>query len=233
MIDLYFWPTPNGHKASIMLEEVGLDYEVHPINILKGDQFEPDFIAISPNNRIPAIIDHEGPGDTPYAIFESGAILMYLAEKTGMFWPADKEERYDVFQWLMFQMANVGPMFGQNGYFQGYADEDVPHAKARYLGETQRLYSVMDKRLAKNDYLAGGSYSIADIATYPWTIPAQNAFHRIDIDNYPHVKRWVARIVDRSAVQRGLELLREDQTIGHATDESRKVLFGERQLQQR
>lgn len=233
MIEFYYWPTPNGHKVAIMLEEIELAYTVHPIDISTGEQFVPEFLAISPNNKVPAIVDTEGPNGRPYSIFESGSILMYLAEKTGKFWPADKEERYDVFQWLMFQMANVGPMFGQNGYFQGYADEDVPHAKARYLGETQRLYSVMDKRLAKNDYLAGGSYSIADIATYPWTIPAQNAFHRIDIDNYPHVKRWVARIVDRSAVQRGLELLREDQTIGHATDESHKVLFGERQLQQR
>ncbi len=233
MIEFYYWPTPNGHKVAIMLEEIEIAYTVHPVKILTGEQFAPDFLAISPNNKVPAIVDTDGPNGRLFSIFESGSILMYLAEKTGKLWPADMEQRYDVFQWLMFQMANVGPMFGQNGYFQGYADEDVPHAKARYLGETKRLYGVMDKRLANSNYLAGGSYSIADIATYPWTIPAQNAFHRIDIDDYPHVKCWVARISDRSAVRRGLALLREDQMIGDATEETHEVFFGSRQLRQR
>jgi GST-like protein len=233
MIEFYYWPTPNGHKASIMLEEIGLAYTVHPVNIYKGEQFAPEFLKISPNNKIPAIVDTDGPNGRPYAIFESGSILMYLAEKVGKFWPLDMEERYNALQWLMFQIGNVGPMFGQNGYFQGYADEDVPHAKNRYLAETKRLYSVMDKRLASNDYLSGNTYSIADIATYPWTIPPQNAFHRIDITEYPHVNQWVSRISERSAVQRGLALLKEDQKIGEATDETREVFFGSRQIKQR
>jgi GST-like protein len=233
MIEFYYWPTPNGHKVSIMLEEIGLAYTVHPVNILKGEQFTPEFLKISPNNKMPAIVDTDGPNGQPYAIFESGSILMYLAEKVGKFWPLDMEERYNVLQWLMFQIANVGPMFGQNGYFQGYADEDVPHAKNRYLAETKRLYSVMDKRLANNDYLAGNTYSIADIATYPWTIPPQNTFHRIDITDYPHVDQWVRRISERPAVQRGLALLKEDQMIGDATDETREVFFGRRQMKQR
>jgi GST-like protein len=233
MIEFYYWPTPNGHKVSIMLEEIGLAYTVHPVNILKGEQFAPEFLKISPNNKVPVIVDTDGPNGQPYTIFESGAILMYLAEKVGKFWPLDTAERYNDLQWLMFQIGNVGPMFGQNGYFQGYADEDVPHAKKRYLAETQRLYSVMDKRLANNDYLSGSTYSIADIATYPWTIPAQNAFHRIDIEDYPHVNRWVTRVSERPAVQRGLALLADDEKIGDATDEAREVLFGRRQTEQR
>jgi GST-like protein len=232
MIEFYYWPTPNGHKVSIMLEEIGLAYTVHPIDIRNGEQFAPEFLNISPNNKVPAIVDTDGPHDQPYAIFESGSILMYLAEKTGKLWSLDMKERYDVLQWLMFQMGNVGPMFGQNGYFQGYAAESVPHAKNRYLGETKRLYGVMDKRLANNDYLSGSTYSIADIATYPWTIPAQNAFHRIDITDYPHVNQWVSRISERPAVQRGLALLKEAQRIGKATDEAREILFGRRQIEQ-
>lgn len=233
MIEFYYWPTPNGHKVSIMLEEIGCDYALHAVNILKGEQFAPAFLKISPNNKVPAIVDTDGPAGRPYALFESGSILMYLAEKFSKFWPLDMEERYTAIQWLMFQVANVGPMFGQNGYFQGYADEDVPHARNRYLAETKRLYGVMNKRLANNDYLAGNNYSIADIATYPWAIPAQNAFHRIDIGDYPHVDRWVRRVAGRPAVQRGLALLKEDQKIGDATDETREVFFGRRQLEQR
>lgn len=233
MIEFYYWPTPNGHKVSIMLEEIGVAYTVHTVNIRKGEQFTPEFLKISPNNKVPAIVDTDGPNDRPYALFESGPILMYLAEKVGKFWPSDIEQRYNDLQWLAFQIANVGPMFGQNGYFQGYADEDVPHAKKRYLAETQRLYGVMDKRLANNDYLSGSTYSIADIATYPWTIPAQNAFHQIDITDYPHVNRWVTRVSERPAVQRGLALLADDEKIGDATDEARDVLFGRRQTEQR
>jgi len=233
MIEFYYWPTPNGHKVSIMLEEIGSAYTLHPVNILKGEQFVPEFLKISPNNKVPALVDSDGPNGRPYALFESGSILMYLAEKVGKFWPLDMEERYNAFQWLMFQVANVGPMFGQNGYFQGYAAENVPHARNRYLAETKRIYSVMNKRLANNEYLAGDAYSIADIATYPWTIPAQNAFHKIDIADYPHVDRWVKRISERPAVQRGLALLEDDQKIGDATEETREVFFGRRQLEQR
>ncbi len=232
MIEFYYWPTPNGHKASIMLEEIDLAYTVHPINIHTGEQFAPEFLKINPNNKVPAIVDTDGPNGKPYALFESGSILMYLAEKVGKFLPLEIEERYNALQWLMFQMGNVGPMFGQNGYFQGYADEDVPHAKKRYLAETNRLYGVMNKRLANNDYLAGSAYSIADIATYPWSIPAQNAFHKIDITDYPHVDNWVRRISERPAVQRGLALLKDDQKIGDRSDETREVLFGRRQIEQ-
>ena len=155
MIKHYYWPTPNGHKTAIMLEEVEIEYEVCTINILEGDQFDPAFIAISPNNRIPAIVDTEGPRGEPYTVFESGAILMYLAEKTGKLWPQEVSERYDVIQWLMFQMGNVGPMFGQNGYFQGYCPEDVPLAKERYHNVCKQLYGVMDRRLAASEYSGG------------------------------------------------------------------------------
>jgi GST-like protein len=161
MIRHYYWPTPNGHKTAIMLEEVELEYELHPVNILEGEQFDPSFVAISPNNRIPAIVDTEGPDGEPYAVFESGAILMYLAEKTCKLWPTDMAERYHVLQWLMFQMGNVGPMFGQNGYFQGYCPEDVPLAKERYHNMSEQLYGVLDRRLAETEYLAGAAYSIA------------------------------------------------------------------------
>ena len=229
MIDLYFWPTPNGHKASIMLEEVGLDYEVHPINISKGDQFDPDFIAISPNNRIPAIIDHEGPGDTPYAIFESGAILMYLAEKTGMFLPRDMAEQYTVLQWLFFQVGNVGPLFGQCGHFQGYAPEKIPYAIDRYYNETLRLYRVLDTALGERDYLAG-DYSIADIATYPWLMPDTRNLHKIDIDQFANVRRWHDAIAARPAVERGSTLLADDLKYGDPTDEAFENLFGRLQM---
>jgi GST-like protein len=210
MIRHYYWPTPNGHKTAIMLEEVGLECELHPVNILEGEQFDPAFIAISPNNRIPAIHDTQGPQGAPYALFESGAILMYLAEKTGTLWPADMRERYDTIQWLMFQMGNVGPMFGQNGYFQGYCPEDVPLARERYHKVTNQLYAVMDRRLAESEYLAGPDYSIADVATFPWTMPRQQQMHRIDIALYPNVRRWGDTVAARPAVQRGIALLAQD-----------------------
>ena len=197
MIKHYYWPTPNGHKTAIMLEEVELEYEVCIVNILEGDQFDPAFIAISPNNRIPAIVDTDGPQGEPYTVFESGAILMYLAEKTGKLWPQDSVERYDVIQWLMFQMGNVGPMFGQNGYFQGYCPEDVPLAKERYHNVCKQLYGVMDRRLGESEYLAGSNYSIADVATFPWTMPKQQEMHRIDITQYPNVKRWTETVAMR------------------------------------
>ena len=228
MIDLYYWPTPNGHKASVMLEEVGLDYQVKPVNILKGDQFDPDFIAISPNNRMPVIVDHDGPGGDAYPVFESGAILMYLAEKTGQFWPADTAKRYAVIQWLMFQMGNVGPLFGQCGHFLGYAPEKIPYAIERYHGETVKLYGVMDKRLADTAYLAGEDYSLADIATYPWCMPVIRDLHQIDIDQFPHVKRWIESIAARPAVQRGVALLADAMKIGDPDDEAREALFGKK-----
>jgi len=233
MIDLYYWPTPNGHKASIMLEEVGLDYTTKPVNILAGEQFDPAFLAINPNNRVPAIVDHDGPEGTSYALFESGAILLYLAEKTGILWPPTMKLRYDMLQWLMFQMGGVGPMFGQNGYFQGYCPEDVPLAKARYHNETKRLYGVMNKRLAVSEFLAGADYSLADVATYPWTMPKQWALHRIDIDEFPHVKRWNAQVAARPAVQRGVALMADEQKVGNPTDEAYKNMFGDGQYEPR
>ena len=232
MIKHYYWPTPNGHKTAIMLEEVELEYEVCIVNILEGDQFDPAFIAISPNNRIPAIVDTDGPQGEPYTVFESGAILMYLAEKTGKLWPEDSVERYDVIQWLMFQMGNVGPMFGQNGYFQGYCPEDVPLAKERYHNVCKQLYGVMDRRLGESEYLAGSNYSIADVATFPWTMPKQQEMHRIDITQYPNVKRWSETVAMRPAVQRGISVMAEDMKVGNPTEETYNNMFGAKQFKQ-
>ena len=232
MIKHYYWPTPNGHKTAIMLEEVEVEYEVCIVNILEGDQFDPAFIAISPNNRIPAIVDTDGPKGEPYTVFESGAILMYLAEKTGKLWPQDSVERYDVIQWLMFQMGNVGPMFGQNGYFQGYCPEDVPLAKERYHNVCKQLYGVMDRRLGESEYLAGSNYSIADVATFPWTMPKQQEMHRIDITQYPNVKRWSETVAMRPAVQRGIAVMAEDMKVGNPTQETYNNMFGAKQFKQ-
>ncbi len=201
MIDLYTWITPNGRKISIMLEEVGLPYEIHPIDLQKGEQFGSDFLVISPNNRIPAIIDREGPGGKPYSLFESGAILMYLAEKTGKLVPTEMHKRYKVIQWLMFQMGGVGPMFGQAHHFIHSAPEKVPYGIERYSKETRRLYAVMNKRLEGNEYLAS-EYSIADIATYPWV--ARYVRHQVKLEEFPNVKRWFDTISARPAVQRGM-----------------------------
>jgi GST-like protein len=231
MIRHYYWPTPNGHKTAIMLEEVGLEYEVHPVNILEGEQFDPAFIAISPNNRIPAIVDTDGPHGEPYAIFESGAILLYLAEKSGRLSPTDLIKRYDAIQWLMFQVGNVGPMFGQNGYFQGYCPEDVPLARERYHNITNQLYSVMDRRLAEVEYLAGPEYSIADVATFPWTMPRQREMHRIDITQYPNVARWGDTVAARPAVQRGIALLAASMKVGDPTEQAYDNMFGGTQFQ--
>lgn len=230
MIDLYYWPTPNGHKVTILLEELCLPYEVKSVNILKGEQFEPEFLAISPNNRQPAIVDHDGPDGRRVALFESGAILLYLAEKAGRLWPEDPVERHTMIQWLMFQMANVGPMFGQCGHFKGYAPEPVPYAIERYTNETLRLYGVMDKRLAEVTYLAG-KYSLADIATWPWV--RVRWLHEIDLDRFPNVKRWYETIEARPAVQRGVAVLAEAEVIGNPTDETREVFFGRSQIEQR
>ncbi|MCK8515984.1 glutathione S-transferase N-terminal domain-containing protein [Methylonatrum kenyense] len=233
MIDLYYWPTPNGHKASIMLEESGLDYRVHPINILKGDQFSPEFLEISPNNRIPAIVDQTGPNGDAFPIFESGAILMYLAEKSGCLLPETPAERFQVLQWLFFQVGNVGPMFGQCGHFLGYAPEPVPYAMKRYQDETRRLYGVMDGVLGERPYLAGDSYSIADVATYPWLMPRVRQLHEMTIEDFPRLHDWVTRIAARPAVQRGSAVLADVMKIGDPTDEAREALFGQRQMDRR
>jgi len=227
MIDLYFWPTPNGHKPAIMLEETGLEYTLKPVNILAGEQFDPAFLAISPNNRIPAMVDHDGP-DGDYALFESGAILVYLAEKTGRFLPPDPAGRHRVMEWLMFQMGNVGPMFGQCGHFRGYAPERIPYGIERYCGETERLYGVLDRRLAEHEYLAG-EYSIADMATYPWTAPKVRELHELDIDRFPNVRRWGEAIAARPAVQRALALLEDRLKYGDPDEQAREALFGRQQ----
>ena len=200
MIQLYTWATPNGKKVSVMLEEVELPYEVHPINIAKGDQLKPEYLAINPNNKIPAIIDIDGPGGKPLKLFESGAILMYLAEKTGKFLPQEMAKRYEVIQWLMFQMGGVGPMFGQANYFYRL-EEKVPFAIERYYKEAIRLYKVLEQTLGQRDYLAG-DYSIADIATYPWV--GRHDGHNVKLEEFPNVKRWFETISQRPAVKRGM-----------------------------
>jgi len=201
MIDLYTWTTPNGRKASIMLEETGLPYRVHPIDISKGDQFKPEFVAINPNSKIPAIVDEEGPDGRPINVFESGAILIWLAEKTDKFLGADKRRRIEAIEWLMFQMGGVGPMFGQAHHFRKFAPEPVPYAIERYSKEAQRLYGVLDKRLGELEYLAG-DYSIADMATYPWV--ARHEWQGVDLAAFANVKRWYDAIGTRPAVQRGM-----------------------------
>jgi GST-like protein len=202
MIDLYTWTTPNGRKVSIMLEELGLPYRVHKIDIGKGEQFKPEFVAINPNSKIPAIVDPEGPGGKTLPLFESGAILIYLAEKAGRFLPADARERNVTLQWLMFQMGGVGPMFGQAHHFMRFAKEKIPYAIERYGKEAARLYGVMDGRLKEAAYLAGESYTIADIATFPWA--ARHEWHGVSLNDFPAVKRWYDAIGQRPAVQRGM-----------------------------
>ena len=199
MIDLYTWTTPNGRKVSIMLEECGLPYRVHPVDISKGEQFKPEFLAISPNNRIPAIVDPEGPDGKPLPLFESGAILIYLAEKTERFYP--QKNKYVVLQWLMFQMGGVGPMFGQAHHFMRAKKDEIPYGSERYGAEAKRLYGVLEKRLSEAAYLAD-EYSIADIATYPWV--ARHEWHRVDLAGFPAVKRWYDTIGARPAVVRGM-----------------------------
>jgi GST-like protein len=226
MIDLYYWPTPNGHKATIALEEMGLAYTVKPVNILCGEQHTPEFAVLSPNTRIPAIVDHDGPGGDPHSVFESGAILMYLAEKSGRFWPSDAAARSDVIQWLFFQCANVGPMFGQCGHFRGYAPEKIDYGINRYCGETVKLYGVMDRMLGTRAYLAGADYSLADMATYPWCAPKIRNLHAIDIDQFPNVKRWTAAIENRPAVQRGMAVMGDVMKIGNPDETARAALFG-------
>ena len=202
MIDLYTWGTPNGRKVSIMLEECGLKYRVHSIDIGKGEQFKPEFVAINPNSKIPAIVDSEGPEGKPMSLFESGAILVYLAGKTGKFLPRSVRDKYDALQWLMFQMGGVGPTFGQAHHFIRAKKDEVPYGTERYTKETRRLYGVLDAHLAKTPFLAAGEYTIADIATYPWT--ARHEWHRVDLAEFPSVKRWFDTISRRPAVARGM-----------------------------
>ena len=224
MIDLFHWPTPNGHKITIFLEEAGLPYRLHPVDIGKGDQFKPEFLAIAPNNRIPAIVDQApADGGAPVSLFESGAILLYLAEKTGKFLPADLRGRAEVLQWLFWQMGGLGPMAGQNGHFNIYAPEKLPYAMERYTKETARLYGVLNKRLADREFVAG-SYSIADIASYPWIVPHQS--HKQDLNAFPHLKRWFDAIAARPAVQRVYAKVAPSYQ-KPLTDEERKVLFGQ------
>lgn len=227
MIDLYTWSTPNGYKVSIALEELGLDYRTIPIHIGKGEQFAPDFLKISPNNKIPAIVDSDGPdGSGPYALFESGAILLYLAEKTGGLLPGDPRGRADALQWLMFQMGGLGPMLGQAHHFRVYAPEPIPYAIERYTREAGRLYGVLDRRLGAVEYLAG-TYSIADIACFPWLRSAERQGQ--NLDDFPNLKRWFAAIAARPAVQRGLAVPTESSPLMDA--QAREVLFGARQYQ--
>lgn len=220
MIDLYYWPTPNGHKVSIMLEECGLDYTVKRVDIGSGDQFEPDFLKISPNNRMPAIVDH----DTGVSVFESGAILTYLAENTGSFMPPDLAGRYDVLQWLFWQMANLGPTAGQLSHYVNYAEEDVPYAHARHKSEYDRLLAVMDVRLRDRAFLAG-EYSIADIACFPWIVPYRR--FGFDLDRFAHLRRWFDAIKQREAVQRGMNLGKGWRSTRAPDEKARALMFGQ------
>ncbi len=231
MIDLYFWSTPNGYKISILLEELGLPYHVIPVHLGKGEQFTPDFLRLSPNNKIPAIVDSDGPDGKPMEMFESGAIMIYLAEKSGWkFMPRDMRHRYEVLQWLMFQMSGVGPMLGQAHHFRKYAPEKIDYAIERYTREAHRLYSVIDRRLAQTAYLAGDEYSIADIATYPWLRPYR--WQGQDIAEFPNLQRWYSVVRERPAVQRGLAVLAEkvDKSGAKPQGERWDNLFGDKQF---
>jgi GST-like protein len=221
MIDLHYWPTPNGHKVSILLEELEVPYAVFPVNIGRGEQFHPEFLKLSPNNRMPAVVDRDpAGGGEPIAMFESGAILMYLAEKYGRFLPQDVRGRYEVVQWVMWQMGGLGPMLGQNNHFRNYAPEQVPYAKDRYFREAERLYGVLDRRLADREFVAG-AYSVADIASFPWARGADR--QGIDLAGYPNVARWITTIAARPAVVRGLAVGAD--LSRPLDDEARKHLF--------
>lgn len=225
MIDLYYWTTPNGHKALIFLEEAGLPYRIVPVNIGKGEQFAPDFLKISPNNKIPAIVDSApANGGEPLAVFESGAVLLYLAEKSGRFLPADPRQRIEVMQWLFWQIGGIGPMAGQNHHFSLYAPEKIPYAIDRYVRETNRLYGVLDRRLAGRDYVAG-DYSIADMAIYPWIVPHERQGQRLE--DFPNLARWFTAIRARPAVRRTYEIAAGINSVPTVDEASRKILFGQ------
>ena len=227
MIDLHYWPTPNGHKITLFLEETGLPYRIVPVDIGRGEQFRPEFLAIAPNNRMPAIVDHDPPGGgAPVNLFESGAILLYLAERTGRFIPADIRGRIDVLQWLFWQMAGLGPMAGQNHHFANYAPERLPYAIDRYVNETNRLYGVMDRRLADRAFLAGDDYSIADMAAYPWVVPYERQGQ--DLADFPSLERWFRAIEARPATIRAYELAKQYQRRETPMDEeAKRILFGQ------
>ncbi|KKI17523.1 glutathione binding-like protein [Sphingomonas sp. Ag1] len=226
MIDLHYWPTPNGHKITLFLEETGVPYRIIPVNIGTGEQFKPDFLKIAPNNRMPAIVDHEpADGGAPISVFESGAILLYLAEKTGRFGGDTMRARAEVNQWLMWQMGGLGPMLGQNHHFRNYAPEKVPYAINRYLNETNRLYGVLDRRLADRPFVAGDDYTIADMASYPWILPEAQGQ---DLSEFPNIARWHAAIKARPATERAYAKGKEIQPApAPMSDEAKKVLFGQ------
>ena len=231
MIDVYSWPTPNGHKVHIMLEECGLPYQVHAVDIGAGDQFKPEFLAISPNNKIPAIVDSDGSDGEPISLFESGAILIYLASKTGRFLPADVRGKYKALEWLMFQMGGIGPMFGQAHHFRIYAPEKIDYAINRYTNEAKRLYGVLDRRLAEVEFLAG-DYGIADIATFPWTRSHER--QGVELAEFPNVKRWFDAIASRPAAQRGVQVLANHRKpVAQLDDKARQNLFGAVQYERR
>ena len=231
MIELWTWPTPNGHKVHILLEELGVPYKIVPVAIGKGEQFKPEFLAITPNHRIPAMVDPDGPGGKPIQLFESAAIMIYLAEKAGKLIPTDPHDRYICLQWVMFQMGGVGPMFGQFGHFNMYAAEKIPYAIDRYQNEVLRLYRVLDKRLSESAWLAGSDYSIADIITFPWLrFPERR---NVTMSDFPHVQRWFDAIDARPAVQRGCAVLAEHVRQGAMTDAERDVMFGKKQFEKR
>jgi GSH-dependent disulfide-bond oxidoreductase len=230
MIEVYSWATPNGHKAHIMLEECGLPYRAIPVDIGAGEQFAPEFLAISPNNKVPAMVDPDGPDGEPIALFESGAILLYLASKTGRFLPEALRGKWSVMQWLMFQMGGVGPMLGQAHHFRIYAPEKIPYAVDRYTNEARRLYGVMDRQLARSTYLAGPEYTIADMAVFPWLRSWKN--QGIDWNDFPHLKGWFDEIGKRPAVMRGVEVL-ADKRRPITDDKAREVLFGATQYNRR
>ncbi|HQT27315.1 MAG TPA: glutathione S-transferase N-terminal domain-containing protein [Burkholderiales bacterium] len=225
MIDLYYWTTPNGHKITIFLEEAGIPYRIVPVNIGKGDQFSEEFLKISPNNKIPAIVDN-APSDRgePISVFESGAILLYLAEKTGRFLASDTRGRFEVLQWLFWQMSGLGPMAGQNHHFSQYAPEKIPYAIDRYVRETNRLYGVLDKRLADREYIAG-DYSIADIASYPWIVPYERQGQKME--DFPNLERWFRSIGARPAVRKAYEIAASINTAPTVSEEAKKILFGQ------
>ncbi len=227
-LDLYYWPTPNGWKVSIMLEETETPYNLIPINIMAGDQFKPEFLKISPNNKMPAIVDSNSPYGHPISIFESGAILLYLAEKIGRFLPENPSDRYTVIQWLMFQMGGVGPMLGQAHHFRQYAPEKIPYAIERYTKEASRLYRVLDQQLSQFEYV-GGDYSIADIAIYPWIVSHEKQGQ--NLTDFPHLKRWFKTVSQRPGVSRGLAVLSENK-IKNMDETAKENLFGDRQFQQ-
>ena len=225
MIDLYYWPTPNGHKITIFLEEAGFPYTIHPINIGKGEQFAPDFLKIAPNNRMPAIVDHEPTvGGQPISVFESGAILLYLAEKTGLFLSSELRHKVTTMEWLFWQMGGLGPMAGQNHHFNHYAPEKIPYAQERYIKETNRLYGVLDRRLAGRAFIAD-DYSIADMACYPWIVPHERQGQ--SLDDFPNLKRWFEAIKARPSVVKAYEKGAAISTVPSVNEESRKILFGQ------